>query len=423
MYTTERGITKETLDAFGFQEDDSNVVSMPYGKATKFRKGWEPGEREFWWAKDGTERPGLFNAYEARRSTVFICEGESDTMRLWQEVTDHDATGVVGIPGINGFKVDDVAYFEGAERIFAIFDNDTDYAVRSQSDQAWLRMREAFGRRVKRVSLPTGTKDICEFFENYNLDAFRLLLGQTVASRFHPLDLTKEPPPTKWLAQGMIAQGDVHLLFGEPTVGKSWLTLDLAVAVAEGRNEWLGYPLRGTPARVLYVDEENPLDVVLQRLSMLGLDAGVENLRFLHHPGVRLDKDPTELLEEVLAYEPKLIVLDSLTRLHTEDENSAGSISKLFNDGIIPLAHETGAAVVLIHHANKSDSNNSYRRSRGSGDIIGAPDTSFDIRMVNETDVNVVIAKSRRVPLGYACTVKRVVTGTDAWLRRVEVPF
>jgi hypothetical protein len=35
-------------------------------------------------------------------------------------------------------------------------------------------------------------------------------------------------------------------------------------------------------------------------------------------------------------YNPVLIVLDSLTRLHTDDENAAGAMSKLYNDGIKP---------------------------------------------------------------------------------------
>ena len=52
------------------------------------------------------------------------------------------------------------------------------------------------------------------------------------------------------------------------------------------------------------------------------------NLRFLSNQAIRLDRNPDEFLEEALDYNPTLIVLDSLTRLHTEDENAAGAMSK-----------------------------------------------------------------------------------------------
>jgi len=64
--------------------------------------------------------------------------------------------------------------------------------------------------------------------------------------------------------------------------------------------------------------------------------------------GIRLDCNPDEFIEEAMDYNPALIVLDSLTRLHTEDENQAGAMSKLYNDGIKPLARETAAAVVFL---------------------------------------------------------------------------
>jgi AAA domain-containing protein len=82
-----------------------------------------------------------------------------------------------------------------------------------------------------------------------------------------------------------------------------------------------------------------------------------------------------------LDYNPTLIVLDSLTRIHTQDENAVGAMSALYNDGIKPLARETGAAVVLIHHTNKGQ-RSSYTRARGSSDIVYAMDGGIDARQV-----------------------------------------
>ena len=40
-----------------------------------------------------------------------------------------------------------------------------------------------------------------------------------------------EPEPVHWLWDGYVARGKVNLLAGDPGLGKSWATLDLAARV------------------------------------------------------------------------------------------------------------------------------------------------------------------------------------------------
>src|SRR6266704_2948182 len=149
----------------------------------------------------------------------------------------------------------------------------------------------------------------------------------------------------------------------------------LALAIANDGERFLGHVVR-EHGRVLYVDEENPEDLIYDRFRKLGLNmSSARNIRYLNNVGIRLDKSDADVLaEEAMDFEPALVVLDSLTRFHTEDENHAGAMAGLFHNAIKPLARETGAAVVLIHHANKTESNSSFRRSRGSGDITASVD-------------------------------------------------
>jgi len=90
-------------------------------------------------------------------------------------------------------------------------------------------------------------------------------------------------------------------------------------------------------------------------------------------------------------------------------------MSAIFNDALKPLARQTDAAVVLIHHANKSESNSSYRRSRGSGDITAAPDCGYDVRAVAEGTVAVSNYKSRRAAQAdtFYVTIKDVEGGVE----------
>jgi RecA-family ATPase len=157
--------------------------------------------------------------------------------------------------------------------------------------------------------------------------------------------------------------------------------------------------------KVLYIDEENPHDVVYHRLRQLGAE-NLDNLRYLHRQGVRLDRNFDKLLDEAIAYEPSMIVLDSLTRFHTRDENNAGEMAKLFNDSINVLCRETGAAVIILHHTNKSDSNSSYVKTRGSSDIGAAVDCGIEARKTGANIFNLVHFKSRRTQAGSVTPVE-----------------
>ena len=391
----ERGITDETLQAFGVSDDGEWVV-YPTGKR---RKHDEDGKRHFTSDK-GTPASLYRPSSLVRTGVAFLGEGESDTMRLYQELGG--SCDVFGIPGVTTWKDEWAEQLKDYDEVFVILDNDPDYKVAAVVDRAWINIRKAVGKTAKRVHLPDGINDLCEFFDSYNLDALRDLSSRSEATSWHykALDLSKPALKPDWLVEDLIAKGDLSMMIGEPGKGKSWLAMALAVAIAEGWDTFLGRSLDTSNARVLYVDEENPEALVSYRLKRLGLTpAGQKNIRYLHQQGVRVDKHPDYILEEALDFDPALTVLDSLTRIHTRDENHAGEVSALFNDGIVPLARTTGASVLLLHHVNKTDSNSSFTRSRGSSDLSGVIDTGLDLRG-SEGSLTLYHYKSRWVAEG-----------------------
>ena len=415
FFKDERGIRKETLDAFGV-EVSGDGAAFPYPHGTKHRKHEADGTRKFWSEPKGTKL-GLFGIRGLFGTpTMFLVEGETDAMRLHQELTDGGVENfsVVGIPGINAWEGDFSAHFAEADKVFVILDNDTDYKVRARVDECWFQIRKSLGRKAKRVELPPDTKDVCEFFAEYTLDGFRMLCeNETRTYHYDALDLSRHPGPVDWMVENLLAKGDLALLIGEPGVGKSWLSMALAVAVAEQQGSWLGRLIATDTPRVLYVDEENPEGLVIRRLRKLGLTSvGEENIRFLHRQGIRLDRKPELLLDEALDWGPSLIVLDSLTRMHTGDENNAGEVARLFNDGINPLARETGATTLLLHHVTKTESSSSFARARGSGDISASVDSGLDVRSTDlQGGFAVGLYKSRWIEEGQFIRAHRVDDG------------
>lgn len=381
---------------------------MPYPNGEKIRAIVD-GKRRFFFeqGKDADLFLPPDNPVDAK--VAFLCEGETDTMRLWQEFRGQTTRpAIFGIGGCHtwnggGKHERHSESLEGFDAVFVLLDNDEDYTVVAQVDAAWRRIRHDLGLKARRIRLPKGAKDVCEFFQHgYDLDSLRLLANRNGPgkSRYSPLDLTRDPEPPKWLLENTFAQGDVNLLVGREGLGKSFFTMGLAVATADGLDEFLGRRVMHH-GRVLYVDQENPGDVIPNRLRRLGLTTrGANNIRYLWNCGIRLDRKADEFLEEAVDFNPALIIIDSLSRIHAQDENSAGQMGPLFNDGLMPLARETGACVVLIHHDNKAD------QARGSVDITASVDNVLHVSKWSDNAFVLKQGKSRRVASGEELTVQ-----------------
>lgn len=417
-----RGITGETLRAWGCTETDDNDLVFHYRGYTK--------TRHFNDKRTYTQEPkGVpLNLYKhpvyITGDVVYICEGESDTLRLWQEIQKEypdQHVQVVGLPGLSSWRPEMVQDLSPNAPVYVILDNDSNYQAQAQAEAAWQAIRRDVPR-AKRVHLPSTVKDVCEFFNTFTLEFF---LEQLKVPNYHyrSIDFTKKAGPTTWLVDQVVAQGDVVLVSGDPGAQKSWLAMSLAVAVAEDEPEWLGFPLSAW-GNVVYVDEENPEDVVRDRMKRLGLK-NHHRLRYLLRQGINLDKHPNLLLDEVLDFKPTLIVLDSFVAIHGgSDENSSGSVRSLYQNGIFPLARETGATVVLLHHNNKTITESPFAKVRGSGDIAGAPDSCFTVGRVEGGQVRVVQFKTRRGRLTepFNCQVKDMPDGT-AYMQKVRERF
>jgi hypothetical protein len=302
-------------------------------------------------------------------------EGESDTMAIWQALKRaglNDKVAVVGLSGTGSWRaairgIDKSGAVVGpdrlnelfgpAKRVFVVFDRDDPYDNpdgAASVERAWQEVRGDLGRKARRVILPQGINDVAEFFQRYDWAAFQVLLKRAAEPvRHYPrLDLSRPAPDTDWLVEDLLVRSEAAALVADGGIGKSWITMALALAVTGGEEKFLGLPLK-RHGRVLYVDEENSASLVLQRLNALGMtEKHRENLDYIWYGGVDLLNEPEKLLEEATELEPELVVIDSLSRvaLAAKNENDNTEMTRLMRNGIVPIARETGAAVVIVHH-------------------------------------------------------------------------
>ncbi len=182
--------------------------------------------------------------------------------------------------------------------------------------------------------------------------------------------LLAEPEETvDYLVTDRIACGSVNLLAGKPKAGKSTSARALAFAIARG-SSWLGFAC--LPRPVWYLALEEKRSEVRRHFRQMGA-TGHEPVRFIF----TADDDLLDRLHALAAQEhPGLIVVDTLQRLIKADDlnNYAEVTSKL--TPILALARETGAAVLLVHHAGKSE-RSGLDSVLGSTALTGSVDNVF----------------------------------------------
>ncbi len=180
------------------------------------------------------------------------------------------------------------------------------------------------------------------------------------------LDLIEEEPPEiKWLVQGILPAESIVLLSAREGHMKTWLALDWAHAVAEGR-PWLNHECLA--GRVLWIDAEMPRPAFVDRLRAYG------GSQYLNVWRWQDDNFPSRLDDPRLlraAQEHDLIIVDSLRRFMKDrrsgqlDENDSSAMAEI--TGQCRQLTKSGATVVVLHHAVKDPVNPGYRGSSELG--------------------------------------------------------
>jgi hypothetical protein len=202
-----------------------------------------------------------------------------------------------------------------------------------------------------------------------------------------------------WLWPGRLAAGKLALFDGDPSQGKSLLTLDLAARLTTGRPLPDGHLAPEPAAVVLLAPEDGLCDTVLPRLLAAGADpARIHVLRGRALPGGG-SRPPTfpadcDLLRDSLRETgARLVIADPLDTFL--DPRLGGLGSPLVRQALDPLAEvaaEARAAVSLVRHLNKPvRSTAALYRGLGSIAIMAAAPTALLVgRHPDDPDLRVV---------------------------------
>lgn len=174
-----------------------------------------------------------------------------------------------------------------------------------------------------------------------------------------------KPKSLDFLWEGGPLVGTVGALIAPGGAGKSFFALEAAIAIA-AQEEPSSDLLKIKPSRagvVEYYVLEDPQEVLRHRLYALGESLSDEakellqqNLRIRALLGeMSFDLSLPELAHKIIKQSKgsRLIIIDTLSRSHTLDENKNGEMAGLLKQ-LEFIAKKTDAAVIFLHHTNKS---------------------------------------------------------------------
>ncbi|MCP5186557.1 MAG: AAA family ATPase [Pseudomonadales bacterium] len=187
-----------------------------------------------------------------------------------------------------------------------------------------------------------------------------------------PRDLYDQPP-MEWLIKDLLPAQGLAAIYGAPGSGKTFLALDMAIAVSEGRSTWFNRPIQQRSA--IYLALEGATGIAKRiRAWEIHNQSPVENLRLVLDAFNLKYRPDVDALLDVIQQEVGdecVVFIDTLNQASPgSDENSSVDMGLLL--AAAKAIHKAlNGLVVLVHHSGKNPSSG----LRGHSSMNGAMDT------------------------------------------------
>ena len=195
------------------------------------------------------------------------------------------------------------------------------------------------------------------------------------------------PQPITWLWKSRIAVGKLTIVSGDPGLGKSFLSLDIASRVSTGA-PWPDMPLDENPVggTIILSAEDDLSDTVVPRLIAAGADLSrikaLTGTTLINQEtgeakaeSFTLDSDLAQLEEAITATEGcRLVIVDPLTAYCGKVDSHKNAEVRAVLAPLSALAAKHGVAVLAISHLTKAQGQAIHRTLGSLGFVAAAPE-------------------------------------------------
>jgi hypothetical protein len=398
-----KGLSTKTLLANHVHDVEGGGVGFEYHNRAGQNVGMKirralAGDRGFRWR--GEAGPGLYGLWRledmrALDGRLILCEGETDALTLWE----HDFCAL-GLPGANNWHEDWIADLPDGP-VYIVIEPDRG----GQAVLAWLA-KSKLQDRARLIRMTDVHKDPNALHLSDPAafkDRFEALIQSAVhfkeprQSRFrHAADIASNPVPISWLLRPYLEQMVLALLYGELGSMKSFVTLDMLLAISSGRS-WGGAPYAVKKQPVAYVSAEGR--GLYRRLRAWSMHHGVDLAATQFYALERAIDLSTpnkviDLAEDIaaLGVVPSIIGIDTLSKNKGPlDENDTAEMSTFLSLLDLHLRQRFGCSVLLVHHVGHAAKD----RGRGSYTLMGDTDANYRIERPDPQELTIKISTGR----------------------------
>lgn len=385
----------QIVATYPYRDESGNVLfEVVRFEPKDFRQRRPDGHGGWTWKLNGVPRilyrlPELLKADPA--AVVLIAEGEKDADAL-------AALGLVATTNPGGAgkwgRLSGDSPLHG-RRVVILPDRDAPGRAHALDVATRLHGRAA---SVKIIDLPGDGKDVSDWLELHDAqtpEELRREIG-SLADAAPVFDLARVPAdespdadgptpilicladvkakPVQWLWPGRVPLGKLTLFAGDPGLGKSFVTLDLAARVSRGM-AWPDAALEvAAPGSVILLSaEDDPADTIRPRLEAAGGDvARVHILTTVQRSDGQpapfsLDRDLPALARALERVEdPRLLIIDPISAYLGRTDSHINAEVRAALAPLADLAARHGVAVVTITHLSKGMGGKALHRAIGS---------------------------------------------------------
>jgi len=183
-------------------------------------------------------------------------------------------------------------------------------------------------------------------------------------------------PALAWRVRGVLPAEGIAAVFGPSGSGKSFLTLDLAAAVADGR-EWFGFRVKPSPVVYVPLEGQAGFRLRVQAWEIRNGCALPAGLRLVLQPFKLTEaQDVQDMAAAVLsAGNGAVTILDTLNAAAPgTDENASADMGRIL-EAAKALQRITGGLVLVVHHTGKDAS----KGLRGHSSLFAALDAAVEV--------------------------------------------
>ena len=403
-YLAKKGIQTHGARATGdgrlvlpLYDEDGTLATLQYidhegGKL--YHPGGQTGGK--FWMVGSLDEPG----------TLFVAEGFATAATI-HETTDR--------PVVVAYSASNLVPVTGTLR--EMYGATQDIVIVADHDQSGVGQRYAEQASAKygaRMVMPPILGDANDYAQAGH-DLAGLLMPPADDWLIPADDFCAQPSPISWLVKRWIQSQALVMVHGPSGGGKTFVVLDWCLRMASGTEDWAGHKVR--QGNVVYLAGE----------GHHGLRGRVAAWKHHHKAGklaMWLSKDgcdlntPTGYLKVVeqvrmLKDRPSVIVVDTLHRFLSGDENSAQD-AKTMLDACNALMQEFNCSVILVHHTGVSDE--AQHRARGSSAWRGALDIEISIVPgKDDQPMQIVQRKSKDAELAETIYVELQQVAIPGW--------